>query len=267
MCELLAMSANTPTSIRFSFTGLIERGGNTAQHGDGWGIGFYEGRQCRLFHDPVSSVHSDVARFVRDCDLKSEIVVSHIRKANRGRVCLANTHPFERELWGRSCVFAHNGQLRGIKRRPLGAYRPVGTTDSEHAFCWLLGCIRERFPQPPGRARTLWNFVAERCAELETLGTFNMLFSDARFLYAHCSTRLRWLTRRAPFGEARLRDAEVVVDFGAETTPDDIVTVIATEPLTVNEHWHAMDRGSLIVFDRGVPVLTRRTAPGAARGA
>jgi len=259
MCELLAMSANTPTSIRFSFTGLVERGGNTAHHGDGWGIGFYEGRQCRLFHDPVSSATSEVARFVRDCDIKSRIVVSHIRKANRGRVCLSNTHPFMRELWGRSWVFAHNGQLRGVKQLPLGAYTPIGTTDSEHAFCWLLGQVRARFPRPPSRASTLWNFVARCCAELAGLGICNLMLSDARHLYAHCSTKLCWITRRAPFGEARLRDAEVAVDFGRETTPRDIVTVIATEPLTVDESWMPMAGDCLVVFEDGLPVFERPT--------
>lgn len=252
MCELLAMSANTPTDIRFSFTGLIERGGNTAHHGDGWGIGFYEGRQCRLFHDPVSSAESEIARFVRDCAIKSEIVISHIRKANRGRICLANTHPFGRELWGRNFVFAHNGQLRGIKRWPLGAYQPIGSTDSEHAFCWMLDRIRERFPQPPARPATLWRCIADHCAALDGLGTYNMLLSDASYLYVYCSTRLYWITRRAPFGPARLRDREVVVDFGTETTPDDIVTIIATEPLTVDESWTRMRHGELLVFRDGL---------------
>ena len=259
MCELLAMSANTPTDIRFSFTGLVERGGHTAHHGDGWGIGFYEGGHCRLFHDPVSSARSEVARFVRTCSIPSEIVVSHIRHANRGRVCLANTHPFARELWGRTWTFAHNGQLRGIKRWPLTHYRPVGTTDSEHAFCWLMDAVRTRFPRPPRRAETLWRFVADCCARLAELGTFNMILSDARYLYVHCSTNICWITRRAPFGEARLRDAEVVVDFGTETTPDDIVTVIATEPLTVNETWTPMPRRSLSVFESGLERTSLQT--------
>ena len=259
MCELLAMSANTPTDIRFSFTGLVERGGHTAHHGDGWGIGFYDGRQCRLFHDPVSSCESEVARFVRDCAIKSEIVISHIRKANRGKVCLANTHPFMRELWGRSCVFAHNGQMKGVKKWRPPHYTPIGTTDSEHAFCWMLGRVRKRFARAPRRGPALWKFIGERCADLNTLGVFNMLFSDSRDLYVHCATRLYWITRRAPFGEARLRDAEVTVDFGAETTPNDIVTVIATEPLTVNEQWTEMQRGTLVVFRDGLPQIEIET--------
>ncbi len=51
MCELLGMSANVPTDIVFSFTGLMQRGGRTGPHRDGWGIAFYEGRGLRLFQD------------------------------------------------------------------------------------------------------------------------------------------------------------------------------------------------------------------------
>ena len=100
MCELLGMSANVPTDIRFSFAGLARRGGETGPHADGWGIGFYEGRGCRTFHDPEPSARSDLARLLRAYPIKSRIVVAHVRRANRGRVALENTHPFGRELWG-----------------------------------------------------------------------------------------------------------------------------------------------------------------------
>lgn len=251
MCELLGMSANVPTDICFSFTGLMQRGGRTGPHRDGWGIAFYEGRGSRTFHDPRPSCDSEIARLVQRYSIKSRIVISHIRRANRGRVCLENTHPFTRELWGRHWTFAHNGQLKGVKRLPLGAYLPIGSTDSEHAFCWLLGRVRERFPQLPREPRTLWRFIGERAQELHRLGVLNFLLSDSRYLYAHCSTSLAWITRRAPFGEARLSDADMTVDFQRETTPDDVVTVIATRPLTTNESWNVMAPGELVVFEAG----------------
>lgn len=254
MCELLGMSANVPTDICFSFTGLMQRGGGTGPHRDGWGIAFYEGRGCRAFHDPRPSAQSEIARLVSRYAIKSCIVISHIRQANRGRVCLENTHPFSRELWGRHWVFAHNGELKGVKRLPLSFYRPVGSTDSEHAFCWMLGRIRERFPEPPRRPGALWRLVGQLAAELDQRGIFNFLLSDARHLYAYCSTQLAWLTRRAPFGRARLSDLDMTVDFSAETTADDIVTVIVTRPLTANENWQLMAPGTLEVFSGGLPV-------------
>ena len=83
---------------------------------------------------------------------------------------------------------------------------------------------------------------------------FNFLLSDARHLYAHCGTQLSWLTRRAPFGEARLMDADMTVDFQRETTPRDVVTVVATRPLTDNEAWTVMLPGTLAVFSAGAQV-------------
>jgi len=253
MCELLGMSANVPTDICFSFSGLMQRGGGTGPHRDGWGIAFYEGRGCRTFHDPTPSVDSEIARLVRNYPIKSHIVVSHIREGNVGEVCLPNTHPFQRELWGQVWTFAHNGQLERFDDLPVGRYQPVGTTDSEHAFCWLLGEIRDHFPEAPPEA-TLSTFIAERCVRLDERGVFNMLMSDSRALYCYCSTKLCWITRRSPFGVARLKDADMTVDFGELTTPNDIVTVIATDPLTDNETWNRVEPGEMVTFQDGLEI-------------
>jgi glutamine amidotransferase len=255
MCELLGMSANVPTDICFSFSGLMQRGGVTGPHTDGWGIAFYEGHGCRSFHDPNPGARSEIAYLVRHYPIKSHIVVSHIRKANRGRVCLENTHPFTRELWGEYWTFAHNGQLKGIKKEGLDFYRCVGTTDSEHAFCWILDRLRKRFPRKPRNRKVLWQSIGELAAQLNRRGVFNMLLSDSTCLYTACSTRLCWLTRSAPFGRASLIDAEMSVDFSRETTPDDVVTVVATQPLTGNEDWECMEKGEFQVFRNGRPCL------------
>jgi glutamine amidotransferase len=104
---------------------------------------------------------------------------------------------------------------------------------------------------------------------LAVLGVFNMLLSDGRSLFCHCSTKLAWLTRRAPFGPATLIDADLAADFEQETTPDDVVTVVATRPLTRDEAWTVMEPGTCVVFRQGNPVplpkrllaqLTRRKA-------
>lgn len=260
MCELLGMNCNVPTDIRFSFSGLIQRGGRTGEHRDGWGIAFYEGRGCRTFHDPKASSESEIASLVQSHSVKSLNVICHIRKATNGRICLANTHPFSRELWGRAWAFAHNGRLKGIKKWPLEFYHPIGTTDSEHAFCWIMDQIRKRYPKPPRSEAQLRRLIGELAEEVGRLGVFNMLLCDSEHLYCYCSTHLSWLTRRAPFGEASLIDTELTVDFAKETTPKDIVTVIATHPLTHQESWEVMEPGSMIVFRDGLVAGSRRAA-------
>jgi glutamine amidotransferase len=48
-----------------------------------------------------------------------------------------------------------------------------------------------------------------------------------------------------------LKDVDVIVDFQAETTPNDVVTVIATEPLTENETWTRYEPGQWSLWRRG----------------
>lgn len=248
MCELLGMSANVPTDICFSFSGLTERGGHTGPHKDGWGIAFYEGRGCRAFHDIDACAESEIAAFLKNHSIKSDIVVSHIRKATHGKICLENTHPFQRELWGRPFTFAHNGKVRNVKKRPLEYYQPIGTTDSEWAFCWIMDSLRKSWKNAPRGYRPICNAVKGLAGDLAEGSIFNMLLSDGRLLFAYCGTQLSWVTRRAPFGEARLIDTEMAVNFQELTRPDDIVTVVATRPLTDNEDWTVMKPGDMAVF-------------------
>jgi len=257
MCELLAMSANVPTDICFSFSGLMQRGGNTGPHKDGWGITFYEGKGCRSFKDPMPSAHSPIARLVTEYPIKSEAVICHIRQANSGRVCLENTHPFTRQMWGKNWTYAHNGQLKGfMEKLPVKLHVPIGTTDSEHAFCWLLDQLHYQFSDKEPDDIELFSYIAQLSKRINQLGVTNLIISNGECLFAYCSNNLHWITRRAPFGRASLIDAEMVVDFKQETTAKDIVTVIATQPLTDDETWHKMNPGEWQLFSLGESIAS-----------
>src|SRR6266571_7847792 len=172
MCELLGMECNVPTDIVFSFTGLRLRGGKTGPHADGWGLAFYEGRAARVFLEPAAAAASPLAGFLGEHPIKTMLAVGHVRRRTRGTTTLANTHPFVRELWGRHWVFAHNGTLRRVRRRKLGRFHPIGQTDSEHAFCYLLEALRVSFPDYPRRPSALWDAIAEVGGELGADGIF-----------------------------------------------------------------------------------------------
>ncbi|ALS98491.1 class II glutamine amidotransferase [Lacimicrobium alkaliphilum] len=255
MCELLGMSANVPTDICFSFKGLRERGGRTGPHKDGWGVAFYNKKGVNTFKDPNPSHDSEIANLVSDYPMKSCAVLAHIRQANRGRISLENTHPFTRELWGRYWTYAHNGQLSEYKDLPYGPFTPVGTTDSEYAFCYLLSELANHYPNRAYSRKAAFRFIQKKANKLHQRGVFNMLLSDGDYLLAYCSTKLYWITRRAPFSVARLSDLDVDIDFTQHTTIDDVVTVIATEPLTNNEQWKKMQPGEGILFKLGEVVV------------
>lgn len=251
MCELLGMSANVPTDICFSFSGLMRRGGDTGPHRDGWGLTFYEGKGCRTFKDPEPSCQSKIAKLLEQYPIKSCAVIGHIRQANRGGVSLENTHPFVRELWGRNWTFAHNGQLTDYEALDTGEFTPIGSTDSEKAFCYLLAQIKSQFPTAPENPVELGRLIAQHADLLRDKGVYNMLLTDGHLLFAYCTSKLHWITRKAPFGKAYLIDNDYEIDFAKETTPSDVVTVVATEPLTKNEQWHKMETGEWILFQDG----------------
>jgi glutamine amidotransferase len=248
------MNCNVPTDICFSFEGFCARGGSTADHADGWGIAFFEGPGCRIFLDARPSTTSPIAELVRRYPIKSMHVIAHIRKATRGAVTLENCHPFQRELWGRYWVFAHNGTLAGYVPPKTEVYRAVGTTDTEGAFCHMLETLRRQYPSGKPPLSDLRRSIADITEELRQYGPFNYLLSDGEHFFAHCSTSLHYIVRKAPFAAAHLIDRDVTVDFNELTTPNDRVAVIATTPLTDNEVWTPIDRDRLVVFHDGAPL-------------
>jgi len=251
MCQLLGMNCNTPTDVTFSFSGFARRGGQTDHHADGWGIAFFEGRGVRHFvdHEPAST--SPVAALIGRYPIKSRHVVAHIRKATEGVVALENCHPFVRELWGRYWVFAHNGTLKDFHPRLHGNFRPVGQTDSERAFCWLMQELAKSHASVPSVAE-LTLTLRELAPQIARHGSFNFLLSNGEALWAHCATNLYFIERRHPFAHAKLADEDLSVDFATLTAPGDRVAVVVTAPLTTNETWTQMTPGELRVFVDGV---------------
>ncbi|WP_350657298.1 class II glutamine amidotransferase [Psychrobacter sp. S1-30-MNA-CIBAN-0213] len=277
MCQLLGMNCNTPTDIGFSFAGFRRRGGMTDSHEDGFGIAFFERSDCfnndnfngdgaanastglRLFHDNRPSHLSPVADLVNNYPIKAMNVIAHIRKATQGQNCLANTHPFVREVWGEQWVFAHNGQMNSefIKRCQrlqdngnASHCQPVGSTDSEMAFCYLVNRLKSSFKTRPDD-QTLFNFLTTQCRYLSANGLFNCLISNGRWQMAYAGSLLFYLTRKAPFGEAKLADDDLAINFGDVTTDTDKVTILVTVPLTENEKWQQLAVNECLIFQDG----------------
>lgn len=250
MCQLLGLNGATPADIVFSFTGFATR---AVEHKDGFGIAFFEGPGVRCFVDHHSARESPVAEMVKRYPIRSRHIVAHIRKATQGRVALENTHPFVRELWGRYWVFAHNGDLKGFEPKLHAAFRPVGDTDSERAFCWLLQELAKNHAALPSVA-DLTATLRELLPPVARHGSFNVLLSQGDALWAHASTRLHWLVREPPFTRATLQDEDLTVDFAQFATEGDRVAVVVTEPLTADETWQTFAPGELKVFRDGRPV-------------
>ena len=253
MCQLLGLNCATPTDASFSFTGFRQRGGGTDHHADGWGIAFFEGKGMRLFVDHHSAADSPMAEFLQHYPLKSRNIIAHVRKATVGDIALENAHPFTRSLWGRHWVFAHNGDLQDYAPRLHGSFQPVGSTDSERAFCWLMQELSKSHAGLPS-TEELTLTLRELVPQVAAFGTFNFLLSNGEALWAHCSTKLHYLIRQHPFSQATLMDRDWTVNFAELNQPGDRAAVIVTTPLTSNEAWTAFEPNELKLFVDGLPV-------------
>ena len=206
MCELLAMSSRRPTRLTFSLETLAAHGAATGRNRDGWGAAFYQDNDVAIFREPTAAGDSALIRFIEKRGPSTTLAMSHIRRATRGEVALANTQPFARELAGRMHVFAHNGNLPGIEQSgnlAFDCYQPIGTTDSEHAFCALLERISilwDSTSAVPTVEKRL-SGVTQFAAELREIGPANFLYTDGDTLFAHGHRRIQASTGKvAPPG-------------------------------------------------------------------
>jgi len=250
MCELLGLCFNQPVQPRISFRAFRRRGEDNPH---GWGLAFYPGKSALILKEPLESVVSALSTFVQEYPyIKSKIFIAHVRRTSIGSISYDNTHPFSRELNGKEYVFAHNGTLRNFRRLKLGRFKPLGKTDSEHVFCYLLSEIEERGIENWTEDDFEW--LHEKFREINTYGTFNCLMSDGEYLFAYHDidgyNGLHYVRREAPFGSIILRDEDYEIDLAEEKDPSQRGYIIATQPLT-NEEWQSFSPGELIVFKDG----------------
>jgi len=271
MCELVAMSTQYPTNLTLSLQALAEHS-SSGGHVDGWGVAYYSHADARRIRDTSPAYDSVWARFVAQHGLTSDLVIAHIRKATVGSIGLENTQPFERELGGRAHVFAHNGDLPEVatlSRYRNRNYRPIGTTDSEYAFCYLLDKLRDawRGDEPP-TFETRWAIFRAFCADLRLHGPANFLYSDSEYLFVHGNRRLQqdgvrrppglhWLCRECSHAtESGLSSEALSVTRSASTDGElQRVVLVASVPLT-DEGWEALGEGEMLAA-RGGRILAR----------
>ena len=222
MCRIFGCVAAAPVSVRHE---LVEAPNpiirQSEEHDSGWGMAVYErpdGAEPELIRFPQAA-HAD-GEFVRATGARGRIFNVHVRRATMGGLALENTHPFSLGNY----TFAHNGTVLHFARLlEEGVAPPVGQTDSEHLFNFLM---RDLDPADvPGSLRQAMGAAAER-SELSGL---NFLFSDGERLWAYRLGvfELHWLARPGQL-------------------------LVASEAIT-NEPWHSVKQDVLLTLDPDDP--------------
>lgn len=257
MSQLLGMSFDSAGSPSITLKSVPRGQGDSAQNG--WGFAWYPASESGavIVKDPVPSGDTAMTGMLRDWErFRGTTFVCHVRGAAK-RVTQEDTHPFARSYGGRDWVLAHNGDLdpAQVRELPLGTnpvFEPVGRTDSERAFCWLLTQIRGHGVRR--LAGIGWADLHQWIAQLDEIGTINLLLTDGQDLIAYRDVsgfNALWITRRIPPHATQLLENPVMqLDLSDPLDENRTVVIVSTTPLS-KDGWVELQPGQLVVVRRG----------------
>ena len=241
---------------------LQSKEGKEPTNGDGFGIGWYNGR------DPVPGLYREIRpawndENVRDlaAHIVSPLFLGHVRAATGTAVQRSNCHPFRHGRW----LFQHNGLIPGFHkiRRELmmdldeDLFDCVrGTSDSELVFFLALTLgLRD---DPLGALERTVGHIERvmRHAGVPMRLQFSVALADGETLYAvryssESASRTLYYTRDPEAARRLYPDAEI---------GNDTYTLVVSEPLGSVVEWREVPESTSITA-RGPEVEMQSFTP------
>ncbi|OIO88149.1 MAG: hypothetical protein AUK32_02215 [Candidatus Aquicultor secundus] len=234
MCRLFGAISDSPVDIKNPvLEGVKPFIELSYKHHDGWGIGSIDclpgGRNIRIVKAPHPAYRD--ALFSETVEqLRSPLVIVHLRDAKYGDISIQNTHPFYSKGW----IFAHNGAMERYKEieAELPGVKFKGETDSERYFHLILKHIRKTGDEARGMCSAA-GWLEENGFE----GGKNFLMSSGRRLYAYRNGRgLFYVVRKNPL--------------------TDMKTVLVASEVLTDEEWRDVPEDHLLVIDDNQQIVT-----------
>lgn len=256
--QLVALSFDAAASPAVTLKGLLHAPDGLRQP-FGWGFAWYpaEDYAAMVIKDPTSIGDNAMTKVLRDWErFQSDLFVCHLRGAAE-RATQEDTQPFSRSYAGRDWIFTHLGRLGGglARRIPLRQgtpFDPIGRTDSEHAFCWLLDLFHARGVRR--LAEVGWNVLHDWLRALDDLGCATILLSDGEDLVIHQDRQrqegLFWRRQVAPQPAGLLESDDIALDLSRAHGGRRTVFLLSGVPLS-DEPWEPMYPGQMLVVRQG----------------
>ncbi len=257
--DILAVNFDASASPSLDFT---LSGTNSVSQSVGWGLGWYPDSQqsAIVIKDPNVRAGQVLTDTIADwSNFRSTLFFGKMRGADTG-YSQADTQPFSKSFAGRDWLFLHNGNLdkealstlHGRQKRLL---EPLGSTDSELAFCNLLAQLQE------SGVRQLSDIDPHTLhawfLRFDGLGSADMFLTDGQSIACFqgsqspkqlCYSRLQPPDRQEVYETATVRLAI--------TDPRDTFRtafVVTSAPFSVG-NWSAMRPGQLLIVNHGAVV-------------
>lgn len=254
MCRLFGLIANKEVDVDFSFLKAdiaFQQLGSS--NPSGWGIGYYVNGNSKLFREPTSTLQSK--EFPNKAqEIKSKIIVSHVRLATQGGEFIENTHPFTYDNW----IFAHNGNVgikEDLKNKLNPRYRGLiqGKTDSEVYFFWLLQNIEKEQDEIVGIKKAVELIGKSKSG---TTG-LNFILSNGTKLFALRKAfgnlnyySLYYLLRdpeRNDISSFKSKETKLLIE--SKSLFKEKAVIVCSEKLTKEENWNSLKNNELLIVD------------------
>ena len=254
--DILALSFDGPSSpsIKVKLPETLY-----GSHPLGWGVAWYpnDNQAAIVKKDPVARGTDIQLEALSDWDVfRSTVFFCKAKGAAKGYTH-HETQPFSRSFAGHDWIFLHNGdldkaQLAALHTDKSRFLEPVGKTDSELAFCYLLGKVMET------EARKLADVPAEMMLnwfqQLDALGSADMCISDGQTVacfYGTKSTRSLYYTRHQPPGQTLSFDSDtIMLDLHDPRDMFRTAFMVSSSPFEGGS-WLPMTPGQLLIVRRG----------------
>jgi len=259
MCRLFGIIANKEVDINYSFFKADRKSFKelSKEHPDGWGIGWFDDGIAKIFKQGAEDVNYEKYQFDKAKEIRSKIIISHVRKATQGDRSTKNAHPFKFKNW----LFAHNGS---VKRKPLlelltnGYAQLISDTDSEVYFHLIIQEIENAGEVVRGIKSAIKK--VKNCGDYTGL---NFIMSDGKNLYAYRDAAqnesyysLDYLERdpQKPF-EAKSKETKALLC--SKALANEKAILVCSEKLS-QEDWNEIDMGTLIIVNSNLKITCKK---------
>lgn len=224
----------------------------------GWGYGWYPGEEkaAAIIKDATSPDLNNMVEVLKDWKrFFSTIFVCNVRGAAKNLI-QKDTQPFSRSYAGRDWIIVHNGTLHHYKKKlPLtndALFEPMGNTDSEHMFCWLLAKFNsENYRRIADIDHKLLN---KWLTDINYCGTLNLILSDGKDMLVYTDMNaykpIYWARLHPPHRQKVLESKDVMLSLKGTLDQHRTLLLFSTDPLS-DDSWHQMKPGQIIIGRRG----------------
>lgn len=231
----------------------------------GWGIGFFQSSEVLLRRRPIDErAVIDVAEAAED--VRTDVLIGHVRRASIGALRTENTHPFRYRMW----LFAQTGTIQGFSRlrdrlrqsQPEFLRRNVrGETDSEQFFYLFLsflhdaGHLDDGHVEPAhvaGALRASVSLVDQLSAEEGfPQNTGSILVTNGEYLVGlHRDGIMAYRVIKGKSDVEELLGEEGLRKTRIPSIDSTHFTIVASELSSVPDRWHAIDGRRIVTLTR-----------------